>query len=209
MAQNFAHRRNPLCSVEAGQLGQAQPIRRPGDGMCGAELQPLSHPGDSDGDRRGRVYAEVHQPRGLADETLLVGILERLCDPGECRLPAQCRIGWRDVQPDATGLDPDRIARQLVSADQRGAGRQIEFPVVPVAGEHAAVGERALAQRIALVRTPIGAGEYPALGVKQEDLPAGMAHESLTLRREIIKRQRVDPGHAVPPAAGGTIGTMR
>ena len=125
-----------------------------------------------------------------------------LATPRSAACRRSCRVGRRDVQPDATGLEANRVARQLVAADQGRAGCQVEFPVVPVAGQHAAIGQRSLAQRIAFMRTAIGAGEHAALGVQQQDLPAFMAHDCLALRREFIEWQRVDPGHAVPPIWG-------
>ena len=44
MAEDFANRGNPLVIADAGLFGQVEPVRRSGDGVRGAEFQPLRHP---------------------------------------------------------------------------------------------------------------------------------------------------------------------
>ena len=44
VAEDLADRGNPLGIADAGLLGQVQPVRRSGDGVRGAELQPLRNP---------------------------------------------------------------------------------------------------------------------------------------------------------------------
>ena len=117
---------------------------------------------------------------------------------------ASCRrsgsVWWCHVHPDTPAVETDLVMRQCVAADQRGPRREVEFPVVPVAGQHAAIGERTLAQRIALMRTAIGAGEHAAVTMDEQDLPAFVAHDRFALRREFIESQRIDPGHVVSPS---------
>ena len=44
VAEDFADRGNPLDIADAGLRGQVQPVRRSGDGVRGAEFQPLGNP---------------------------------------------------------------------------------------------------------------------------------------------------------------------
>ena len=84
------------------------------------------------------------------------------------------RLRWiGDVDQDTACFDRHRIAAQPVAADQGVARLQMELPVMPVAGQHAAVRQRAFGQRIAFVRTAVVAGEHALGSVKQRDLLAG------------------------------------
>ena len=95
----------------------------------------------------------------------VVELCERLLHP---------RLGRRiaGIDPDHAGLvDLDRIDAQAVAAVVVGAGPQVELPVVPVAGEHAAVGvERAFDQGIAFVRAAVVAGVHGAVVEEQGEL---------------------------------------
>ena len=82
----------------------------------------------------------------------------------------------------------DRIGAHRIVADQRLAGAQIEFPIVPIAGQHAAGAQRAFGQRIAFVRAAIGDGEDAILGRDQQDLLAVAADELLALCLKIGAR---------------------
>ena len=76
------------------------------------------------------------------------------------------------IQPHGAILHFHRIDTQGVAAVNRGAGPQIEFPVVPVAGQHAIGVERAFHQRIALVGAAVVAGEDLALMEEEGDVLA-------------------------------------
>src|SRR5215831_5751232 len=65
----------------------------------------------------------------------------------------------------------DRVDAHRVATDQRLAVGEIEFPIVPVAGQHAIRPERALAQRIAFVRAAIGDREHAPWATRSTCLP--------------------------------------
>ena len=100
------------------------------------------------------------------------------------------RVG--DVEPDLVAAEPDGIAPEGVAADQGLAALQVELPVVPVAGQDAALGQAALHQRKALVGAAVVAGEDPFLAVEQGDLLAPDLDQAAALRRQVLQRADVD-----------------
>ena len=74
---------------------------------------------------------------------------------------------------------------QAIAADQGLSGRQIEFPIVPIAGEHRARPFRAFAQRIAFMRTTIGDGIDAAFAEDEQDLLAVFLQELAALLFEL------------------------
>jgi len=66
-----------------------------------------------------------------------------------------------------------------VATDECFAAGEIEFPIVPIAGEAAGIIKHAFAQRIAFVRASIVAGKKPAGGCKNEDLLSGGLNDHL------------------------------
>ena len=90
------------------------------------------------------------------------------------------------IEPHGAILDLHRIDAQVVAAVDRRAGLQVEFPVVPVAGQHAIGVERAFHERIALVRTAVVAREDLALVHEQRDVPARDLHRDASRRRHAV-----------------------
>ena len=66
------------------------------------------------------------------------------------------RQAGREINEDLAAALRDLIGSNRVAANQRCAARELEFPIMPIAGQHAFRPNRAFAQRIALVRTAIG-----------------------------------------------------
>ena len=94
---------------------------------------------------------------------------------------------------DARGIDA-----QVVAAVDRRARLQVEFPVVPMARQHAVGVERAFHQRIALVRATVVAREDLAVVDEERDVPAVELYRDRARRREAI-----DAGRAGPACDGG------
>src|SRR5262249_18422689 len=80
-----------------------------------------------------------------------------------------------------------------IAADQGLAALQVEFPVVPVAGEDAGLGKDALAQRVALVGTAVRNGDDVIPHPEQQDLAASMAHHGLARLLEPGQGCGLDP----------------
>ncbi len=152
-------------------------------------------PGHSLGDRNGGIDTQAQQPRGLANQARLVLVGERAPDAGERPLAPGAWILGRQVDQHPAGLDASREPSQPVAAHQCLAADEIVLPVVPVAGEHAAVGQDAFAQGVAFVRAAVGAGEHAAVRTDQQHLGAPLAHDSLALSRQFVCADDVGPGH--------------
>jgi len=143
--------------------------------------------------RQFRFSARSAEPSKLARDAggvefghRVVEVLKRLLDAFRARLIA-------DIQPHGAIFHLDRIDAQPVASVQRGAGLQVEFPVVPVASQHAIAVERALDQRIAFVRTAVVAGEDLTLVQKQRKLLAPEFHRDAPRPLQLIEFDRASP----------------
>src|SRR6202008_2791661 len=110
------------------------------------------------------------------------------------------RIGEIDENLAAAILNP--IGPHRIAADQHLARRQVEFPLVPGAGPHAARAQTAFAQGIPFMRTTIGDGEQAPLGGDQQNLLAVAAHELAPLRPKVAMRYACRSEHGASISAG-------
>jgi hypothetical protein len=133
------------------------------------------------------------EPRELARDSRGIDIRHCLVDMGQrVRRPdLRRRIG--QVEPDGACVDLRRIDPQVVAAEFVGAGAQVEFPVVPVTRQPAVGVERALDQRIALVRTAIVAGVNRAVMGEQRDMFAGQLDRDRMARLQPARVDRARP----------------
>ena len=172
---------------------ERKPVRRAGIGMRPAELQPVVGPADRfpDGDRR--IDAEPPDPGDLPGQPLVAVAVEALFQILE-RL-RQLLLDRRvdDLDPDVRAPDFDRIDAQPVAFALVLAGLQVELPVVPVAGQQAVAVQRALAQRIALVRAAVVAGADALRGIEERDLAAVEAEDRAALPAQFVDAGSLDP----------------
>ena len=195
---------------------QGEPVGGGGDRMAGPELEPVVGPVDRLAHRFERVPAGLHETRQLARHVFVfpepVVALEGVAQPGQRGLGA--RLGRRvgEIEPDLAVFEAHRIAPQVVAADQGLARLEIELPVVPVAGQQAAVAERALAQGIALVGAAVVAGVDRRPGGKQDDLLLaaldhhGAARAQLFQIRHGDETRRIGRGRPLGVGAGVGVG---
>ena len=186
MADGLQHGYQPLGVVTGEALAHGQPVRCRGISVGGAELKPVVSPGDGGGD----AFNEL-RPCGLQAGQFpghaVVLVAGKRCRKAFQRRPGPLlggRIG--DVEPDRPVGHVHRVAPHLVAANQGLARLQVEFPVVPVAGEDAATVELALHQGIALVGAAVVAGEDTLVAMEQGDLLALDSHHHLALGREVV-----------------------
>ena len=173
---------------------EGEPIGGTGVGMGPSELHALGGPSDGVAQRIERVGAEPVQASELARHAF-VGVV--LTGFGEARENLRAALGdgrVHEVDPHLAVADLDRVGAQPLATVQVPAASQVELPVVPVAGEDAPLVEAALAQRIALVRATVVAGEHAVRGVKQRDLPPRLAEHETALVLEGLERCRPGPG---------------
>src|SRR6202007_1916825 len=82
-----------------------------------------------------------------------------------------------DIEPNRPFPDAQGIYAQALATVEVGAAREIEFPVMPIAGQDAAGAQRSLAQRVALVWAAVVACE-DAIGCREKrDLAALVAEQ--------------------------------
>jgi hypothetical protein len=76
----------------------------------------------------------------------------------------------RQVEQYPLPLEQHRVTAQTVTADQGFAAFQVELPIVPVAGQHASVGQITFRQGITFMRTAVVAGMDSITGTEQDNL---------------------------------------
>ena len=159
--------------------------------MAGAELEAVVGPDDGPAHRIERIPAGFDEARQLARHALVLAepvlALERIVQGRERGLRALPGGRVRQIEPDLAVGEPYRIAPKPVAADQGLTGLEIELPVVPVAGQNAAVTEVALDQRIALVRAAVVAGVDHLVRPEQRNLLAALLHH-----HGAVRPQRLD-----------------
>jgi hypothetical protein len=149
--------------------------------MSHTEAKAVVRPGDRRRDRVERIGSRLLQTRELPRHAVILVIRERVSKIGQgLRLPlGRRRIGH--VDPDDSIDDLGRVGAEPVALQQVVARPQVELPAVPVAGQYAIVGERALAQRISLMRTAVVAGVDRIARGEQRDLLAGEFRHDLSV----------------------------
>ena len=146
MAKRFQQCRQPpgrgLCAP-----GKGKPVGRRGMGMGHPVFQPAVACDHGRGDRKRRVKARAFQPHHLARHmgAIIIGqrhgqALKRARTPRFRR-----RVG--QIDEDCIAAQFHRIGSHRIAPDQRRPACQIELPVVPVAGQHAASARTAFTQR--------------------------------------------------------------
>ena len=173
---------------------EGEPVGGAGVGVGPAELHALGGPPNGVAQRIEGVGAEPVQARDFPRHAF-VGVV--LAGFGEAREDLGAALGEgrvREVDPHLAAADFDRPGAQPLAAVEVSAALQIELPVVPVAGEDAALVEVALAQRVALVGAAVVAGEHTAGGVEQRDLAPGLAEHQPALAFQGFERRRPGPG---------------
>ena len=175
------------------RIAQAQPCV----GRCVGVRHPIAQP-------RVRALYDAHQSqlrlgarraqaRKLARDARGVVLGHRLVEMLERPLYAFRGRRIAGIQPHSTILHFHGIDAQVVAAVNGGAGLQVEFPVVPVAGQHTIAVERAFHQRIALVRTAVVACKNLALMEEQGDMLALDLHCDGARRLQPIELDRAGP----------------
>ena len=169
MRDRFHHGREPLC-VRRRALGEPQPVGSRGMGVGRAEFEMLVLRFKRVDKGDAGVEAGALQPRHFARHARRVVVRHRRNKTVE-RAPLLC-VGGRitQVDKDLAGPQFDRIGAHRIAADKRLAARQIELPVVPVAGQNAARSFGAFAERIAFMRTAVGDGKELAVRGDQQNL---------------------------------------
>ncbi len=145
--------------------------------MAHPELEVVVAPEDSLAQPFQRLGVGLVQAGQLAGDAVVVIIVEGFAQAVEGPGDAPFGRCLGEVEPDRTVLDGDRIAPELIAADQGFAARQVEFPVVPVAGQDAAVAQGSHLQQVALVGTAVVAGVDALLGLEYDDLLAAVLED--------------------------------
>ena len=187
-------RRRPAGRPRRGHtVGQRQPVGRGGVGVGGAELQTVVGPVD------GAAIACSAVPPASSRRAISRAMRSyswrrnRSFSDASARARVSAAGGSETSTRTRSPSIRDRIAPQPVAADQGLAGLQVELPVVPVAGQHAAVGQRAFDQGIAFVGTAVVAGEDALRPVEQRDLLAPDLDDQPALRAPVPRRTRRRP----------------
>jgi hypothetical protein len=136
-------------------------------------------------DRLASVEPGPLEPGHLARHPRSVAVGDGGFEPGEGARPL--RLGRRvaQIDEDLAVSFGDRVGAHRIAADERRAAGEIELPVVPIAGQDATRSERALAQRIALMRAAVGDRENAVALGQQQHLPALLSHQPAALGFEI------------------------
>src|SRR5215471_20871712 len=119
-------------------------------------LESIVAGGESMRDCGARIETGAFEPGNLARDPRVVVVRHRDLEAPERALFLDLRRRIGQVDENLVAPSLDRIGPYRIAADQGPTACEIEFPVVPVAGEHAARSERALAQGVAFVRAAIG-----------------------------------------------------
>ena len=172
---------------------EGEPVRGARVGMGPPELHAIEGPVDGFAQRIEGIGTEPVQARKLARHAfvgvVLAGLGEACEDPGAAL--GERRV--RKVDPDLAAADLHRIGAQPLAAVEVPAAFEVELPVVPVAGQDAPLVEASLAQRIALVRAAVVAGEQATRGVEQRDLPPVLAEDEPPPVLERVEGSRKGP----------------
>ena len=188
VAERFELGGEPL-GRRLGAGGEQQPIRGRGVGMRHAVFEAPVAQSKGVHERLARIKAGLLQPRRLARHARSVVVEDRGLEAAQC--PGAALLGRRvtEVDEDLAAALGDRIGANRVAADQRCAAREIEFPIVPVAGQHASRPDRAFAQRVAFVRAAIGDREQAALLRDHQHLFAVVPHQLAAIAAELAAFQ--------------------
>jgi hypothetical protein len=146
-----------------------------------------------------RVETGVFQPGYFAGHARSVIVRNRRLDAIQRSCPSLVGGRVRSVDENLAIADSDLIGANRIAADQRFAVREIEFPVVPVAGQYASRPKSAFAQRIALMRAAIGNRKQTIPLCDDEDLLTPAAHELVAVDAEIAALQSRCGKHRLPP----------
>ena len=193
MADHLQQRDQPFLIAPGQVIAQGEPVRRPGMGVGGAELETLGGPGNGAAQSVQGVAAGQLQAGNLPRHAVVFMPAEAAAEVFQGRRAALLGERVGDVQPDLAVNDFHGIAPQPVAAHQGLAALEIEFPVVPVAGEDAApairpLGELALHQGIALVRAAVVASIDAGLAGEDGDLLAAGLEELTALFPQRLQR---------------------
>ena len=142
-----------------------------------------------------RGSAPRRRQAGYLARHALVGIvLARLAQAREYLEAALLEGRVRQIYPDLAVADLHRIGAQSLALVEVPSTREVELPVVPVAGDDAALVQAPFPQGISLVRAAVVAGEHPFRGVEEGDLPSRLAEHHAALGPEGFERGRPGPG---------------
>ena len=192
MSERFGDAGEAHCFV-AQCIAQAQPRFGRSVGMRHPIAQPRMCAKYGAHQRQLGLGTRPVQARKLARDTGGVVLGHRLVEMRKRPLDAHRGRRIADIQPYSTILHFHGIDAQDVAAVNGGAGLQVEFPVVPVAGQHAIDIERAFHERIAFVRTAVVAGEDLTLMEEQGDVLASAFHCDGARRVQAIGFDRAGP----------------
>src|SRR6516165_7229968 len=199
MAERFELRGQPL-GRRFCTRGEEQPIRRRRVGMRHAVFEPAVAEPEGMYERVARVVSGTVEPRRFARHARAVVIEDRGLDAAQRAGAALFGRRVAEIDEDLTVALRDFVGADRVAADQRRAAREIEFPIVPVAGQHASRPDRPFAQRIAFVRAAVGDREYAALLRDDEQLLAVVPHELFTIAAEFIPFHPCGGKHLILPS---------
>ncbi len=102
------------------------------------------------------VEAGAFQPGHFARHARSVIVQDRGLNAAQRPSAALVRRRVTEVDENLTAPLGDSIGANRVAANQRLATREVEFPIMPIARQHASRPEGAFAQGITFVRTTIG-----------------------------------------------------
>src|SRR6516164_1837405 len=202
MAERFELRGQPLgrrfCS-----RGEEQPSRRRRVGMRHAVFEPAVAEPEGMYERVARVVSGTVEPRRFARHARAVVIEDRGLDAAQRAGAALFGRRVAEIDEDLTVALRDFVGADRVAADQRRAAREIEFPIVPVAGQHASRPDRAFAQWITLVWAAIAERKQLALMYDDEHLLAVVPQELLAMAAEFTAFQPSRGKHLILPSCWG------
>jgi hypothetical protein len=132
------------------------------------------------------MEAGALQPGRLARQARSVVVHNRGLEAAQCAGAALLRRRVAKVDENLAVALRDVIGSDRIAANQRRAASQIEFPIVPVTGQHASRPERAFAKWIAFVRAAIGDCEQAALVRDYKHLFAIRPEQFTTIAAEFV-----------------------
>jgi hypothetical protein len=153
---------------------QCQPVGGGGLGVAHAIFKPVMAPAHRMPQTIEWVGTGLFQAGQFAGHAVIIIIFEGFAQTVRGAGDPLPRPWLRQIEPDRAALDTDRVAPELIAAHQGFAGLQIEFPVVPVAGQNAPFAQGSHFQGIAFMGASVVAGVDLALALKNRYLFAPM-----------------------------------
>ena len=161
--------------------------------MGPAEFQLLPGPFDGKAQYVERIGADFYQARGFTRDAIVAVIVKGITQAVTYTGIALGIGFFGQINPDIASTNFDWIGAQPVTTVEVVTGIEIEFPVMPVAGQDAVCRQATLGQRIALMRAAVIAGPDTVGSAEQSDLPTLDAQHFHRLGRKFCQRYQALP----------------